>query len=131
MQRLAIAGLLVVGLLAALPGSALADCRTQIGGVYVFPHSGVKANGNPFSALAHFVVSRDAGTFDVHATINERNVGVYRVDFFGRPFGWTDGCFLWWDRPGFVGVVSSDGGTISFATFDAEQMAGPAFRISP
>lgn len=120
-------------LLAAAPGAVLADCRTEIGGQYVFVHAGVKPSGHAFSTIAFFIVKPGgtggtADTFDVHATINERGVGAYTVDLLDRPFGWIDSCVVWWDRPGFIGYVSDDGAAIHFVTLDDEQMAGIATR---
>lgn len=121
-------------LLAPIPSDAQA-CRSNIGGLYVFVHSGIKPSGNFFSAIAYFkVVQETGGTggghFDVHATINERSVGRYNLDFLDRPFGWHDSCIVWWDRPAFIGHVSDDGATIFFVTLDAEeQMAGVATRV--
>lgn len=134
MKSLALTTLTLTAILLTTPlPSQAQECRTNIGGLYVFVHSGIKPSGNFFSAIAYFEVTQDTtggGRFDVHATINERSVGRYTLDFLNRPFGWHDGCVVWWDRPEFIGHVADDGATISFLTIDAgEQMAGVATRV--
>lgn len=117
--------------------TAMADaqpnCRNNLGGEYVFPHTGIKPDGNFFSALVYFVVKPlDAagGTFDVHGTINARGRPPFEVDATGRPYQWVETCLASWDRSGFVGHISQDGSMIAFVTLDEdEQMAGTTFRI--
>jgi len=119
---------------AALIGTATSvqaqDCRDNLGGNYIFAHSGKKPDGRFFSSLAMFSMRPATGRFDVHALINKRSVGVFPVDSTDHAFVWLDGCVLYLDRPGFIGVVSDDGSVISLATFDDEQMAGVAIRYS-
>lgn len=113
------------------PASAQ-NCRLNLHGTYVFPHTGIKPDGHFFSAVAVFVfhpgITARGGTLDVHAVINERGVGVFEENMYSVPYTWEDGCRLSIHRPGFVGFVTDDGRFIRLVTLDDEQMAGDATR---
>jgi hypothetical protein len=112
-------------------------CRVNFGGIYSFPHSGVKPGGIAYGGLAYFDFYDDH-TFGVWAYLNTTK----GFEFFSnqptatpdqqmvptKQRSWLENCLLAIGPPDEMeGYVSDDGQTIGIMSF-TEIVAGTATR---
>ena len=126
-QPLLIAAAALIGGL-VIPAETLAQsCRTNFGGAYTAPHSGVKPDGNPFVTTAFFDFN-PAGTFNVHALIVEPST-TFPVAVFSK-WWWVGPCDIAIDRAAFIGRLNSDGSFGTLEANDEESLTGYLQRDS-
>lgn len=128
---------LMIAALLALAGPAWADaasddaklpCRVNFGGIYSFPHGGVKPGNIAYAGLAYLIFN-DGGTSEVEAWLKIANAaGLVHVNL-NPAWHWIDECLMSVaPDESMVGYVSDDGQTIGIFTPSREFTSGTATR---
>ncbi len=121
--------LIAAALCAALAAPAYAadpPCRTNFGGLYTFPHGGVKPGNIAYAGLAYFQFNDDHTT-EVDAWLNTAKGPLYVAPI--PVWHWMDDCLLSiTSDQSMVGYVSDDGQTIGIFTPSGEITSGTATR---